>query len=957
VTIIKYGVTKYILFASFLAIVILFNNSKVFANEEVLLAKGYIDSPLNGSSVIGEINVNGWFLDASGVSRIEVLIDGKSMGEAKYGISRTDVSKAFPEYQNANSGYQLTLNTKNLTNGQHKLVVRETGKNGTTKELERLLVNVQNLPAKGYIDTPTNGSTIKGEIAVTGWYLDVTGISKIEVFVDGKKMGDAQYGISRTDVGKAFPEYQNANSGYKFTLNTKNLTNGQHTLRVRGIGKNGTTKDLESKVVNVLNVQAKGYIDTPMTGSTVKGEISVTGWLLDDSGVSKIEVLVDGKSMGEAQYGISRTDVSKAFPEYQNANSGYQFTLNTKNLSNGQHTLTVRETGNNGTTKKLENLLLNVQNLLPKGYIDTPMNASTVKGGIDVTGWFLDASGVSKLEVLVDGKSMGEAKYGISRTDVSKAFPEYQNANSGYQFTLNTMNLINGQHRLTVKETGENGITKVLESLVVIVQNVPAKGYIDTPANGSVVKGEIAVNGWFLDDSGVAKIEVLVDGKSMGEAKYGISRPDVGKAFPEYKNANAGYQFTLNTKKLTNGQHTLTVRETGKNGTTKQLENLVVNVQNIPAKGYIDTPSAVKGQINVIGWFLDVSGISKIEVFVDGRSMGEAQYGSARPDVKQAFPEYQNANAGYKITLNSLQFSDGQHTLVVKGTGGNGSTHTLNGFLYVYNENPYLQIDLRKPANITANDIISFFNQKRPDSPLKDYAQSFIDAQNKYGVNAQYLVAHAIWETGWDGSNLRNYKHNLFGYSAYNVCPFTCGFYFPTGGDSINFEGYIVRRDYLNETGSFYNGPTLTGMNVRYATDPNWKNGIANLMQSIKPFDANSYFQTGILAGSSVAAPSFGRDIPAGKPYPTDIIINNTVNTYATVMDNGLKFRNLPYVSTSTLIKSLPLGTVVKVLGYNTDVRYVPGVIFEYPYDNRWYRVLVAGQEGWLYGGGFTFHQ
>ncbi|WP_251551942.1 Ig-like domain-containing protein [Neobacillus muris] len=933
----------------------MFNNSKVFADDTVLSPRGYIDSPLNGLTIKGEITVNGWVLDASGVSKVEVLVDGNSMGEAQYGSPRTDVYNAFPEYQNPNSGYTFTLNTKNLSNGQHTLAIKESGNNGSANILQSVTVNVQNLQAKGYIDAPLYGSVVKGDIDVSGWFLDASGVSKIEVLVDGIFRGEAQTGLARTDVGNAYPEYQNANSGYKFTLNTKNLSNGQHTITVKETGNNGAATT-QSVKVNVQNSPVRVYMDSPSNGSTVKGDIEVSGWLLDSSGVSKIEVLVDGKSMGEAQYGTSRSDVYSAFPEYQTPNPGYKFTLNTRNLTNGQHAVTIRETGNNGAVNTFESSTVNVQNSPIRGYMDSPANGSSIKEDVEVSGWFLDASGVSKIEVLVDGKSMGEAQYGIPRNDVYSAFPEYQTPNPGYKFTLKTKNLSNGQHTVQVKETGKNGAVNTLDRVTVNVQNLPAKGYIDSPANGASIKGDVEVSGWFLDASGVSKIEVLIDGVVQSQAQYGFSRTDVGNAFPEYQNSNSGYKGVLNTKNLTNGQHTLTVRETGSNGAENQ-QSVAVNVQNPSPVGSIDSPlsgTTVKGDISVNGWYLDMSGVSKIEVYVDGQLKGEAQYGSARPDVQQAFPEFQNGNSGYQFSLNTLQFSEGQHTLTVKETGRNGSTSSLSSIIYVFNGNPYTQIDLRKPANITAADIVNFFNQKRPDSPLKAYAQSFIDAQNKYGVNAQYLVAHAIWETGWGFSNLSIYKHNLYGYGAYNSCPFTCAYYFPNGGDSIIYEAFIVRQNYLNETGSYYNGPTLQGMNVRYATDQSWANGIANLMQSIKPFDATSYFQSTVMPSSPEAPPTFGRNIPEGQPYPASIMIN--MDKDATVTTDGLSFRILPYVSTSTLIRKLGAGTPVKVLGYNSDVSYYPGDSSKYPYDSLWYRVIVDGQEGWLYGGGILFN-
>jgi beta-N-acetylglucosaminidase len=804
------------------------------------------------------------------------LIDGTSVGSAQYGDPRPDVAAAMPDYQNANSGFHFALDTTTLTNGKHSLTVKETGNNGGTLLLSTQTVNVSNLAVKGYMESPTNGSTVQGVTNVSGWFLDANGVSKIEVLVDGNSVGQAQYGSARPDVAKAFPEYQNANSGYQFALDTKSLTNGQHSLTIRETANNGTTNVLASQTVNVQNNSgAKGYIESPTNGSTVQGVTNVSGWFLDANGVSKIEVLVDGNSVGQAQYGSARPDVAKAFPEYQNANSGFQYSLDTKSLTNGQHTLTIKETGNGGVVNVLTSEKINVQNSPVRGNIETPWNGSTVKGSINVSGWLLDISGVSKIEVLVDGNSIGQAQYGSARPDVAKAYPEYQNGFSGYQYTVDTKNLTNGLHTLTVKETGNNGGTNIVGNLSVNIQNPPPNGTIDEPVNGSSIKGIINVDGWFLDESGISKIEIIVDGNSVGQAQYGNSRPDVAKAFPEYQNANSGYQYSLNTKTLTNGQHQLTVKETGNNGGTTLLASQSINVQNPPAKGSIDTPaylSTIKGTATVQGWFLDGSDIAKIEVLIDGNILGQAQYGSARPDVAAAFPEYQNGNSGYQFSFDTQQVPDGQHVITVRETGTNGTITKISSTVLVSNGDPYTLIDLRKPANITAADLVNFFNRYYPNSPLINDVQYFMNAQATYGVNAQYLAAHAVWETGWGKSNIYIYKHNLFGYGAYDLDPFNSAYYFPTDADSINWEGYIVRKNYLDPTGKYYNGSTLKGMNVRYATDQNWSNGIAGLMEEIKPFNYASdyayYCQVSILPTSTTVPTTYGSSIPVGLPTP-----------------------------------------------------------------------------------------
>ncbi|XJZ26975.1 Ig-like domain-containing protein [Bacillota bacterium Lsc_1132] len=646
--------------------------------------KGYIDTPSNGATINGNSTIHGWFLDMSGVSKIEVLVDGKAAGVAQYGSYRPDVQKAFPDYQNANAGYQFTLNTRTISNGTHSLTIRETGNNGNSTVLSSIKVNISNLPKIGNIDTPVNGSTITGNSIVKGWFLDQTGVSKVDVLVDGKNIGTAEYGLSRPDVQKVFPDYQNANSGFQYTLNTKNISDGQHTLIVQETGIDGTTTVLNSIKINVLNFPTKGYIDTPTEGATINGDVNVNGWFLDMSGVSKVEVLVDGKATGVAQYGSYRPDVQKIFPDYQNANAGYQFTLNTRTLSNGSHSLTIRETGNNGNSTVLSSIKVNISNLPKIGTIDTPANGSTITGNSIVKGWFLDHTGVSKVDVLVDGKNIGTAEYGLSRPDVQKVFPDYQNANSGFQYTLNTKNISDGQHTLTVQETGIDGTTTVLNSIKINVLNFPTKGYIDTPTEGATINGDVNVNGWFLDVSGVSKVEVLVDGKSIGEAKYGSYRPDVQKIFPDYQNANAGYQFMLNTRTLSNGSHSLTIRETGNNGISTVLSSIKVNISNLPKIGTIDTPinnSMITGNSVVKGWFLDQSGVSKVDVLVDGKNIGTAEYGLSRPDVQKVFPDYQNANSGYQYTLNTKNLSDGQHTLTIQETGADGTITALSNII------------------------------------------------------------------------------------------------------------------------------------------------------------------------------------------------------------------------------------------------------------------------------------
>ena len=57
----------------------------------------YLDEPLPGDELEGEVRVSGWaFNDAVGIGNVELLIDGESVGELEYGVAYPGVLGVFP---------------------------------------------------------------------------------------------------------------------------------------------------------------------------------------------------------------------------------------------------------------------------------------------------------------------------------------------------------------------------------------------------------------------------------------------------------------------------------------------------------------------------------------------------------------------------------------------------------------------------------------------------------------------------------------------------------------------------------------------------------------------------------------------------------------------------------------------------------------------------------------------
>jgi hypothetical protein len=112
-------------------------------------------------------------------------------------------------------------------------------------------------------------------------------------------------------------------------------------------------------------------------------------------------------------------------------------------------------------------------------------------------------------------------------------------------------------------------------------------------------------------------------------------------------------------------------------------------------------------------------------------------------------------------------------------------------------------------------------------TPLPPLGAAFMKAERRYGVNARYLVAHAMLESGFGTSDIARYAHNLFGYHAFDRDPWRYASRFPTYADGIDRIAHRIRDEYLDPRGRWWGGaPTLRGMRY-YASDPNWDRKIA----------------------------------------------------------------------------------------------------------------------------------
>ncbi|AGK97878.1 Ig-like domain-containing protein [Clostridium pasteurianum] len=430
-----------------------------------------IDNPLNNIDVKNQNNTNivGWSLDPSGISKVQVYVDDAYSGDAKIGLWRPDVNNAFPGYLGGTtSGYSYSLDLTGVKSGTHTIMVKSVGKNGATIQ-QSVRINKTPPPSYMAIDNPLNNIDVKNQnnTNIVGWSLDPSGISKVQVYVDDAYKGDAEIGLWRPDVNNAFPGYSGGTtSGYNYALNLLDISDGNHTLLIKSVGKSGTVIQ-QSVKFNKITSPSIMCVDNPAAYSFIKNDqFNISGWSLNAYGVKNVQVYFDNIYQGDASIGISRPDVNNAFPGYTGGiNSGFNYNLNTS-ISEGVHTIIVKSTGNDGTTMQqnisIYKLSDNEQTLSPIVAIDTPSNNMFIKsesGSLNVGGWSINAFGVKKVQIYVDNAYMSDVTTGVLRPDVRNVYPNYLGvSNSGYSYNLNLSSISDGVHTITVKSTGNGGV-------------------------------------------------------------------------------------------------------------------------------------------------------------------------------------------------------------------------------------------------------------------------------------------------------------------------------------------------------------------------------------------------------------------------------------------------------------------------------------------------------------------
>ena len=190
------------------------------------------------------------------------------------------------------------------------------------------LVQVDSIAPTASIISPSGGSTVKGLVAIDVASTDNAGVSRVELLVNGVKIGTdtaAPYGFSWDSA--QMPDGAAKITAYAYDA-AGNVSS--HTVNVAVANVVPEEPIAEEPVVNepvvdkaVDAMAPVARLANPTDGSAISGNVAVSGTATDDVGVVSVRLLIDGSPIASA------------------GGSSIAYRWNARKVSAGGHTVTL----------------------------------------------------------------------------------------------------------------------------------------------------------------------------------------------------------------------------------------------------------------------------------------------------------------------------------------------------------------------------------------------------------------------------------------------------------------------------------------------------------------------------------------------------------------------------------------------------------------------------------------
>ena len=250
--------------------------------------------------------------------------------------------------------------------------------------------------------------------------------------------------------------------------------------------------------------------------------------------------------------------------------------------------------------------------------------------------------------------------------------------------------------------------------------------------------------------------------------------------------------------------------------------------------------------------------------------------------------------------------------------------------------NYYQFMPLRTKSSIPASVYNGFLKSKGfgTDSVLYNTGESFIQAQNDYGVNALMVFAQACLESRYGTSTYARTRNNLFGLGAFDSNPDNA-YRFNSVYECLELQmGYYLRNYFYADSSLFFGahyGNKGSGISVKYASDPYYGLKIAGIAYEMDKYanrysgNLSEYNSRTVGVINTYAATVY--ITPGGKStytteYQPGYQLNNTVSIIGEPGDY-YKIQSDNYLKENGLCVNVFEDKDVKVYDWNHNVGYM----------------------------------
>ena len=136
--------------------------------------------------------------------------------------------------------------------------------------------------------------------------------------------------------------------------------------------------------------------------------------------------------------------------------------------------------------------------------------------------------------------------------------------------------------------------------------------------------------------------------------------------------------------------------------------------------------------------------------------------------------------------------------------------------------------DLRVASNVTSEEI----DKMLEGTKRHGLGSAFVEAEQKYGVNALYMMGLACLESGFGNSAFAQKRNNLYGWNAVDSNPNNAST-FKNKKEATLYVASKLQSNYLTEGGVYYEGYSPRAVDVHYCTDKAHADKIVSIVNNL----------------------------------------------------------------------------------------------------------------------------